>query len=375
MFKFFTSVLLYTFILIFALLTAEFFYRFQNKISFFEWKDLRAQYFKRMNIAEDITNKTFKNNNYAVFDKFLGWTQRPNIHDLTGNMNTIDFGIRKNTENTKITDNTILAVGSSFTAGSEVRDNESWPAHLEKELNFPVLNAGIGGYGTDQILLRGDMLFDAIKPELVIVSFLQDDIERTQFSSASRPKPYFKIVNNELIYYPPLYVPGLQKVTNYLLINKTRQVVLKLFSYFNVIDHIMKSNFSYIWYKTSLVNHTKVKTDKVKVTCLLLEKFRKKIKDSGSELLVLIQYGGAFIEGFSSPKKVLKDVVKCSNKLDIVTIDTFKILKGLSERNLNNFKKLYVMSGKNKYGHMSSKGNKFISDIIKIEAKKMVYRN
>jgi hypothetical protein len=45
----------------------------------------------------------------------------------------------------------ILALGDSFTFGSEVGPGESWPAFLESMLGSPVINAGQGGYGVGQI--------------------------------------------------------------------------------------------------------------------------------------------------------------------------------------------------------------------------------
>ena len=50
----------------------------------------------------------------------------------------------------------ILAVGDSFTFGDEVKDDETWPAHLQQLLGRRVLNAGVSGYGFDQIVLRAE---------------------------------------------------------------------------------------------------------------------------------------------------------------------------------------------------------------------------
>ena len=44
--------------------------------------------------------------------------------------------------------------GESFTYGSEVSDDEAWGNRLAAQLNARVDNFGVGGYGTDQAVLR-----------------------------------------------------------------------------------------------------------------------------------------------------------------------------------------------------------------------------
>src|SRR6185312_14962905 len=76
----------------------------------------------------------------------------------------------------------ILAVGDSFTFGAEVEDSQSWPAALERIVGTPVVNGGVGGYGSDQIVLRAEQLMAELQPRTVIVSFLDGDILRAGYS-------------------------------------------------------------------------------------------------------------------------------------------------------------------------------------------------
>jgi len=49
----------------------------------------------------------------------------------------------------------VIACGESFTFGEEVLDHEAWTARMEALApDLEVLNYGVGGYGTDQALLR-----------------------------------------------------------------------------------------------------------------------------------------------------------------------------------------------------------------------------
>ena len=73
-----------------------------------------------------------------------------------------------------------MAVGDSLTYGDEVRDEEAWPAQLQRLTGRRVLNGGVTGYGFDQIVLRAEQLTNMHKPSVVVVGFIADDIRRTE---------------------------------------------------------------------------------------------------------------------------------------------------------------------------------------------------
>src|SRR5436190_634275 len=94
----------------------------------------------------------------------------------------------------------ILAVGDSYTYGDEVLDEEAWPAQLQKLTGRRVLNGGVTGYGFDQMVLRAERLIPVHKPSVVIVSFIADDIRRTEMRRLWwRDKPWFAFRENELV--------------------------------------------------------------------------------------------------------------------------------------------------------------------------------
>src|SRR5262245_52776777 len=75
----------------------------------------------------------------AEYDPVLGWRQIANF--TSPDRNTLEHGVRRNSAaDGRIRTGGMLAVGDSFTAGSEVRDNETWPAHLERMIGVPVVN-------------------------------------------------------------------------------------------------------------------------------------------------------------------------------------------------------------------------------------------
>jgi len=128
----------------------------------------------------------------AQYDELLGWV--PNygtrmsgqIGRLPGQSTytIVDGNIRSNGKDRlkMFGGKTILAVGDSFTYGYDVNNHETWPAHLENLLvnrvtggslgNYKVINAGVSGYGLDQIILRGEQLVHKFKPHLMIGNWL-----------------------------------------------------------------------------------------------------------------------------------------------------------------------------------------------------------
>ncbi len=89
----------------------------------------------------DIDSRTIPEETRAAFDHRLGWEpHHPNDEGYRGEPK--DF------------QQAALAVfGDSYTQGHP-RIEKSWPYRLEQQLGRPVLNFGVGGYGTDQAYLR-----------------------------------------------------------------------------------------------------------------------------------------------------------------------------------------------------------------------------
>ena len=76
--------------------------------------------------------------------------------------------------------------------GWAVGDDETWPAHLERDTGWRVLNAGVRGYGLDQMVLRAERLAPRFKPRVIVLAFIPDDIYRVGLSiRQAYHKPYF----------------------------------------------------------------------------------------------------------------------------------------------------------------------------------------
>lgn len=132
----------------------------------------------------------------------LGWIPRPGRFSSDWTSNVDASSVRSNGRSISTASRPILAVGDSFTFGDEVEDSETWAAHLEAILNKRVVNAGVGAYGIDQAFLRAELLLDTYDPDVVILSFISDDINRTEYSYypyGQGWKPYFEYGDGSLI--------------------------------------------------------------------------------------------------------------------------------------------------------------------------------
>lgn len=129
------------------------------------------------------------------FDPELGWTTRPGFVSDDGRVHVNARGLRGRGEHDDAPPRgmrRVVAAGGSFTFGDEVADHETWPARLDSLFtDAEVWNLGVGGYGTDQALLRLER--DGRAPvDAVVVGMLLENIGRN--------------VNR----YRPLWFPGSQ---------------------------------------------------------------------------------------------------------------------------------------------------------------------
>lgn len=92
----------------------------------------------------------------------------------------------------------IVTLGDSYTFGQCVGDREIYSSYLEKILPYTeVLNFGVKAYGFDQMLLRLPSAL-TFQPDIVIVGFYNDDVERVKYNFIDYQKPKFILVDGQL---------------------------------------------------------------------------------------------------------------------------------------------------------------------------------
>lgn len=89
----------------------------------------------------------------------------------------------------------VLVLGDSFTFGDEVGDDETYCHFLQAALpaEVEVLNLGVHGYGHDQMLLYLQEVGARYQPDVVLLGFVAQDMERNLLAFRDFAKPHFSL--------------------------------------------------------------------------------------------------------------------------------------------------------------------------------------
>ncbi|HYC64276.1 MAG TPA: GDSL-type esterase/lipase family protein [Reyranellaceae bacterium] len=245
----------------------------------------------------------------------------------------------------------ILAVGDSYTWGEEVADGETWPAHLERLLRRPVLNGGVSGYGFDQTVLRAEALARERKPAAVIVSFIADDIRRTEMRRLwGVDKPYFAIEGGGLalkgVPVPPRADPG-----------TTLGFWQRTLGYSFLVDFVLRRlDLLHDWFGDHIRVHRE--GEGKRIACLLTARLAALQQEIGAPVLVLAQYDPVIWReqqpSLSEQRRLTSDLLKCAAAHDLAVIDSFD---SLTQRP-RELKGYYVL------WHMSNAGNQLTAGLV-----------
>ncbi len=94
----------------------------------------------------------------------------------------------------------VLVTGDSYAYSDEVKDDETWPTYLQGMIHRRVENGGVPGYGLDQSVLRTEQLAKKLKPNLIVLAFIADDLQRAEMSRLyGGEKPYFTLADGALV--------------------------------------------------------------------------------------------------------------------------------------------------------------------------------
>lgn len=292
----------------------------------------------------------------ADYDSELGWIPRKGMYgDLNywGKTITIlDNGIRHNGVSAEPRNDTVvLAVGDSFTFGDQVSDDETWPAQLEKLSRYRILNGGVFGYGLDQTVIRAEKLVALVDPSLLVISFIPEDISRTELSVRSgASKPFFEVVDGNLD-LRNVPVPVIKKDIDRL------GLFRNVFGYSFLIDGIMrKLGHEAFWYGGGW-DTTRVHTEGVQVSCLLMERLSFLARARGLDLLLLAQYLEHEVSG--TRPSIMDPVIKCARQYGIAVLDLHKHLGEIWDASPETLGSLYFHQS-----HMTPAGNYVVAQIL-----------
>lgn len=309
-----------------------------------------------------------KNNPAAQYDAHFGWVQVPFLR--TEGFVTGDHGVRMpGPEILPLQQDAVLMVGDSFGAGSGVSGADSWPAQLEQLLGTQVINAGVGGYGFDQIILRAEYLLPRLKPRTLFVETRLDYgnwANRLAMSSGA-PKPYFVADHDHLVLKNE---PVPRTATTVGDIGMLRAAL----GYSYLVQYVMMRLNLLQWWVTPARNKFVLSNDEsVDVTCLLLKRLGELRDRYKIPVTVVFQYSG--VDGMSTTLPWEADrerLLGCAEQARLKIIDLLNELRSAYRTNglpfyqrfwlIENIKRIY--GHKQIYSHMSPEGNRFVADAI-----------
>lgn len=297
----------------------------------------------------------------AEFDPMLGWRQRANLGPellrSTG-LVTGEHGARMNTREIRpLPQEAILAVGDSFTAGSEVVEHETYPAQLENLLGRAVINAGVGGYGTDQMILSAYRLVPILNPRLLVVGILDDDINRTGYKLyGGARKPWFTVSAGKLVHHNdpvPLPTQPIDREPHWL-----GHSYLALWTASRLgHDHLIR-------FRTP--QFIPAENDPVAVTCTMLSDLRSFANAHRTAVLIVMLYAGSarILETDKRTEKIRPvQVHACATRLGLGVVDLWDTLVAIAARDMDAYRSLYTPHGPD-FGHMTRAGNGLVAESV-----------
>lgn len=246
----------------------------------------------------------------------------------------------------------ILGVGDSYTYGDEVADDETWPAHLQRLTGRRVLNAGVSGYGFDQAVLRAEIVALTSPPSVIVVSFIADDIRRTELSRIwGAEKPYFALDGGKLtlsnVPVPPR--PDPQTTLNFW---------QRTLGYSLLVDFVLRRlQLMHDWFGDHVRVHPAGTGERI--ACLLTERLSALKRTSGAEIVVLAQYDPVVwqSEAFAAEQRgMTQRLLACARERGLATLDSFDTLAKWQGQ--GGPAALYVL------WHMSGQGNRVIAELV-----------
>jgi hypothetical protein len=316
----------------------------------FEWKNFLEE-------TLDLNRSAYP----STYDPILGWIPKDNFSGTDNvwgtQVTTGENGIRLNDNNMKEivnTDSIILTIGNSFTFGDEVSNHETWPSYLEKLLGWKVLNGGVFGYGLDQMFIRATNLITQYEPEIVIVSFIPDDILRCKLSvRMGTPKPFFRVRENKLI---------LENTPVPIRTHKLGEMDFwrKYLGYSLVVNFLMKRINQSYWFFGSHYENISTGEDEIEVACQILNQLDQIQSKKHLKIVLLIQYS----QHLTPKEKIMIHELKlCTKDKDYKMIDLYEALRKIKKDDSDFYRKLFK-------NHMTPAGNQWVALQVAKELKK-----
>jgi len=146
-----------------------------------------------------------------VADPWIGWKLSPRaaIREANGEYQVTYHSNRQGFRSKRdfvpgVSHKVIAFLGDSYTFGSGVEDDQTFADLVERQLDDTwSYNFGIGGFGVDQMWMTLRHYALPLHPDLVVVSFIRNDLDRSlsayRLGNAWHEKPTFRLVDGRLV--------------------------------------------------------------------------------------------------------------------------------------------------------------------------------
>ena len=277
-----------------------------------------------------------------ITDPALGNIRRPHFsycHPIYSFcISTGDYGTRCNGNTPPRAERPLtLAVGDSFVFGDDVGDADSWPAILERLTGRRVINGGVPAFGLDQTVLRSEQLAEVYSPETIILSFIPDDVRRSEMSYFSgHAKPYFDVDGGTLHLHPAPVPPP------------SALAPLKRLLSVSLIVGVLFDQFMHWDGPAAEVVHDHGR----EVACLLMQRIATDVRAGTGRVLILAQPQAP--EATPEHLQVKDFVLGCAAAAGLQVFDLFPIIERMpaSQR-----QRLFD-------GHMTAEGNRVVATAV-----------
>lgn len=279
----------------------------------------------------------------ASFDSILGYVPRAGY--TSEETNILEDGLRSNgQEKPSGSSKVILAVGDSYTYGAEESDVESWPSALERLTGHDVRNAGVFGYGLDQAVIRAERMLGKVKPDILIVSFINDDVVRCGLKKRTHSgKPYFKVSGTGLSLHTDQIVEEAPA--------ERSGIIKRTLSRSRVIHDLMSRVAPMFWYHNLTESEISTGEDIDIIAKRLVDRIAARAAEENIEIVFLAQYTKYLMTEHTGP---LVEYIKSKG---YSLVDLRPELSRIKSEDANEFTSLYI-------DHMTGKGNEFVAKQI-----------
>ena len=279
-----------------------------------------------------------------VFDEQLGWRPLPSVSKIgtvwgvsrPATTNTHGWRDRERSYRKPPGVSRIVAIGDSFTFGSDVDDGERFTDVLEGLLDgVEVINLGVPGYGTDQELRLLETQALRYEPDVVLlIACVFNDLDDITYSRLyAWPKPHYTAEDTQLVLHQPI---------------RTWDIRIRSWSY--VAEYLWPRLLAGAFGPSVPVNLAM--EEKAHLFDLLALRLAEVVSARGARLLAVLAYGPDRLD--DDAEQVARYMTAAFSRASMPVLDTATLFHG-HERGQSS---LYASTGI----HWSPKGHQVVAE-------------